>query len=61
MMSYLKLISRDNARTPMQWNSSKNAGFTTGTPWINVNPNYTAINTEAASQIRILFFTTTRS
>ena len=46
MMSYLKLISRDNARTPMQWNSSKNAGFTTGTPWINVNPNYTAINTE---------------
>ena len=48
MMSYLKLISRDNARTPMQWNSSKNAGFTTGTPWINVNPNYTAINTEAA-------------
>ena len=48
MMSYLKLISRDNARTPMQWNSSKNAGFTTGTPWIHVNPNYTAINTEAA-------------
>ena len=48
MMSYLKFISRDNARTPMQWNDSKNAGFTTGTPWINVNPNYTAINTEAA-------------
>jgi oligo-1,6-glucosidase len=31
--------SRDNARTPMQWDSSKNAGFTTGTPWIKVNPN----------------------
>lgn len=36
--------SRDNARTPMQWDDSKNAGFTTGTPWIYVNPNYTKIN-----------------
>ena len=36
--------SRDNARTPMQWDHSKNAGFTTGTPWIDVNPNYTKIN-----------------
>ena len=36
--------SRDNARSPMQWDDSKNAGFTTGTPWINVNPNYTKIN-----------------
>lgn len=36
--------SRDNARTPMQWDDSKNAGFTTGTPWIDVNPNYTKIN-----------------
>ena len=36
--------SRDNARTPMQWDDSKNAGFTTGTPWIDVNPNYTEIN-----------------
>ena len=36
--------SRDNARTPMQWDDGKNAGFTTGTPWINVNPNYTKIN-----------------
>lgn len=36
--------SRDNARTPMQWDSSANAGFTTGTPWLKVNPNYTAIN-----------------
>ena len=48
MMSYLKFISRDNARTPMQWNDSENAGFTAGTPWIKVNPNYTTINTEAA-------------
>ncbi|MGP1434368.1 MAG: glycoside hydrolase family 13 protein [Catonella sp.] len=36
--------SRDNARTPMQWDDSENAGFTTGTPWIAVNPNYTKIN-----------------
>ena len=41
-------ISRDNARTPMQWNSGANAGFTTGTPWIAVNPNYRTINAEAA-------------
>ena len=38
--------SRDNARTPMQWNSEKEAGFTTGTPWISVNPNYTTVNAE---------------
>ena len=38
--------SRDNARTPMQWNSQENAGFTTGTPWIKVNPNYREINAE---------------
>ena len=36
--------SRDNARTPMQWDATANAGFTDGTPWIQVNPNYTAIN-----------------
>ena len=36
--------SRDNARTPMQWDASANAGFTTGTPWIAVNPNYKKIN-----------------
>ena len=35
---------RDNARTPMQWDSSANAGFTRGTPWIRVNPNYTCVN-----------------
>lgn len=38
--------SRDNARTPMQWSSGENAGFTDGTPWIMVNPNYTEINAE---------------
>ena len=36
--------SRDNARTPMQWDDTENAGFTAGTPWISVNPNYTEIN-----------------
>ena len=36
--------SRDNARTPMQWDASENEGFTTGTPWIAVNPNYKKIN-----------------
>ncbi len=40
-------ISRDNARTPVQWDDSKNAGFTSGTPWIPVNPNYTEINAKA--------------
>ena len=40
-------ISRDNARTPMQWNSGINAGFSKAKPWINVNPNYEEINVEA--------------
>ena len=39
--------SRDDSRTPMQWNSSKNAGFTTGTPWIGLADNYKAINAAA--------------
>ncbi|MCI9619295.1 MAG: alpha-glucosidase [Dorea sp.] len=37
-------FSRDNARTPMQWSDADHAGFTTGTPWLKVNPNYTSIN-----------------
>jgi oligo-1,6-glucosidase len=41
--------SRDNGRTPFQWNDQPNAGFTTGTPWIQVNPNYSSIN-EAAQE-----------
>ena len=44
MMRFLRYKSRDNARTPMQWDDSENAGFTTGTPWIMVNPNYKEIN-----------------
>ena len=40
--------SRDNARTPMQWSGEENAGFTSGTPWLRVNPNYPEIN--AANQ-----------
>ena len=40
------ITSRDNSRTPMQWNSSKNAGFTCGKPWIGVNENYKRINVE---------------
>lgn len=43
-------MSRDNARTPVQWNGQANAGFTTGTPWLKVNPNYTAINAESQEQ-----------
>lgn len=50
MMDCLYAKSRDNARTPMQWSDAPQAGFTTGTPWIRVNPNYTRINAE--SQLR---------
>lgn len=42
----LRKISRDNARTPMQWDGSNNAGFTTGLPWFRVNPNHVDINVE---------------
>lgn len=47
-MCAIRKKARDNARTPMQWNAEKNAGFTTGTPWYQVNPNYTEINAEDA-------------
>lgn len=46
-LKVISVYSRDNARTPVQWNSEKNAGFTKGTPWLMVNPNYTSINVEA--------------
>lgn len=49
MISYLRNKSRDNARTPMQWDETDEAGFTTGVPWMPVNPNYKRIN--AAAQI----------
>ena len=48
LLKCFSAIGRDNARTPMQWNANENAGFTTGKPWIAVNPNYTTINAEAA-------------
>ncbi|MFC0233547.1 alpha-glucosidase [Vagococcus entomophilus] len=47
MLKYLANLSRDNARTPMQWNSKINAGFSKGTPWYAVNPNYKEINVES--------------
>ncbi len=43
---WLKISSRDNARTPMQWSKEKGAGFTTGTPWLGINRNHTFINVE---------------
>ena len=46
-METIKFASRDNGRTPFQWDATGNAGFTTGTPWINVNPNYKTINAAA--------------
>ena len=46
LLSCIAYKGRDNARTPMQWNDQENAGFTTGTPWIMVNPNYKEINVE---------------
>ena len=42
-----KIRARDNGRTPIQWDASEHAGFTTGTPWIKVNPNFTDINAAA--------------
>jgi oligo-1,6-glucosidase len=44
IMGAIHRISRDNARTPMQWGNNPNAGFTAGTPWIKINPNYRDIN-----------------
>ncbi|CUU46747.1 alpha-glucosidase [Clostridium beijerinckii] len=49
-LKIINIFSRDNARTPFQWNGSENAGFTTGRPWLKVNENYKVIN--ANSQIK---------
>ena len=49
MLGFLRYKSRDNSRTPMQWDAGKNAGFSEGEPWIMVNPNYKEIN--AAEQL----------
>lgn len=48
MMESIYAKGRDNSRTPMQWDNTENAGFTTGTPWIKVNPNYKNINVQDA-------------
>jgi oligo-1,6-glucosidase len=48
VLETLRSASRDNARTPMQWDGSEHAGFTTGTPWMAVNPNHTEISAQAA-------------
>ena len=48
VMKSIYARSCDNARTPMQWNDGRNAGFTDGTPWFALNPNYTVINAENA-------------
>jgi oligo-1,6-glucosidase len=48
ILASLQFFSRDNARSPMQWDRSPHAGFTTGDPWVPVNPNTTEINAEAA-------------
>ena len=48
VMASIYAKGRDNARTPMQWTDGENAGFTTGTPWLPVNPNYREINAAAA-------------
>lgn len=50
IMDMLAHTSRDNSRTPMQWDAGHQAGFTTGTPWMKVNPNYSTINVEAQKQ-----------
>ncbi|MFN8304818.1 MAG: alpha-glucosidase [Saprospiraceae bacterium] len=45
-----KISARDNGRTPFQWDASPNAGFTSGTPWLAVNPNYTSVNVAEAEK-----------
>jgi oligo-1,6-glucosidase len=48
VLAALRAMGRDNARTPMQWDATSHAGFTSGTPWLAVNPNHVEINAEAA-------------
>lgn len=47
VLKSLQLLSRDNSRTPMQWSGQPASGFTDGTPWMTVNPNYVELNVEA--------------
>jgi len=57
VMKYLKWTARDNARTPMQWDDGENAGFTTGTPWMKINPNYKYINAKQQTEREDSVFT----
>jgi oligo-1,6-glucosidase len=50
VLASMRPMSRDNARTPMQWDDSEHAGFTDGEPWIAVNPNHTEVNARAAQE-----------
>jgi oligo-1,6-glucosidase len=57
MLKIVHAKSRDNARTPVQWEASEQAGFTTGTPWIKINPNYKEINvTDALADPNSIFY-----
>jgi alpha-glucosidase len=47
IMEFIWATSRDNSRTPMQWSDAPNAGFTTGNPWLGMNPNYSTVNVDA--------------
>lgn len=57
IMESIYVKGRDNARTPMQWDDTENAGFTTGTPWIKVNPNYKTINAKSQTSDENSMFT----
>jgi glucan 1,6-alpha-glucosidase len=57
IMTSIYAKGRDNARTPMQWDNSEQAGFTNGEPWIKVNPNYKEINAEAERKDETSIFT----
>jgi len=50
VLEHHRTLSRDNARTPMQWDATDGAGFTDGTPWLAIHPNHTSINAEAATK-----------
>jgi len=56
LMQSIYIKSRDNARTPMQWDDSENGGFTSGTPWIKLNDNYKDINVQAAMEDKYSIF-----
>ncbi|MGN0982875.1 MAG: alpha-glucosidase [Candidatus Limivicinus sp.] len=49
-LELLKVSSRENARTPVQWSAEENAGFTSGSPWFHINPNYTRVNVAAQEE-----------